>query len=325
MPYSHNAYILQNGLISVKVEKGRIASIRDLISRRELLAEGRTMGLSIYEDYPPSYDAWETEIYSLDTEEEIRFDSARITEQGPWRAGLALEAAFGQSRATVTLSLDALPATAIATEPDARAALVISIDIDWREKHRFLRLVVPTALRSEVATYETQFGLTKRPTHRNTTWDAAKFEACGHRFVDLSESDYGCSLISESKYGYSVEGSTMRASLLKAGTYPDAHQDEGQHAMAFAVYPHAHALEGSDAIAYARLFNNPIESSFMMPASVNMPEVSLSGGQHAVVLDTMKRGESDFKYHSLKASGETSVVLRLYEVGRLRLLCTIVT
>lgn len=40
---------------------------------------------------------------------------------------------------------------------------------------------IPLNIHSDVATYETPFGYVQRPTHKNTTWDAAKFEVCGHK------------------------------------------------------------------------------------------------------------------------------------------------
>ena len=40
---------------------------------------------------------------------------------------------------------------------------------------------IPLDIHSDNATYETQFGHVQRPTHKNTTWDMAKFEVCGHK------------------------------------------------------------------------------------------------------------------------------------------------
>ena len=40
---------------------------------------------------------------------------------------------------------------------------------------------VPLNIHSDVATYEAPFGHVQRPTHKNTTWDLAKFEVCGHK------------------------------------------------------------------------------------------------------------------------------------------------
>lgn len=330
---------LSNSNLSIKVSNGRITSIYDVIADREIIAAGRTAGLVICEDYPGQFDAWDTDIWSLDTLEEIRFDRVRVQQRGPWRATLALEATFGKSKATFSLSLDALPATAqtgsVSQRRTARSYLNIEAHVDWHEKHRFLRFEVPTSLQTDTASFETQFGVTKRPTSRNTSWEAAKFEVCGHKFTDLSEANYGFAILNDCKYGHSAEGGTLRISLLKAATYPDAHQDEGEHVFSFALYPHAGTLAESDVVAAARIYNNPVESASLRsalalsPASAStstslsttataaptptMPFSLEQSAKGTVVLDTMKRGEQDFDYYGKKAASGTTVVLRMYE------------
>ncbi|PWN53731.1 putative AMS1-alpha-mannosidase, partial [Violaceomyces palustris] len=320
----HNEFALRSSAISVKVAKGRISSIYDHATGRELLAKGLTAGLSIAEDYPPQFDNWETEIYSLDTVEEIAFDTVRISEEGPWRCSLALEAKFGKSKVKVKMSLDALPASTRVGRQEARPLIRLETEIDWWEKHRFLRFEVPTRLRSGEASYETQFGITRRPTTRNTSWEAAKFEVCGHRFADLSEPNQGLSILTQTKYGYSVEGGRMRLSLLKAGTYPDAHEDEGKHRFTFALYPHLGDLAQADVVNVARRFNSPLKldahlvglesRSLSMPISILPRQRGVEGG--GILLDTVKRAEQDFEYHGTKPTtekGDKSIVCRLYE------------
>lgn len=91
-----------------------------------------------------------------------------------------------------------------------------------------------------------------RPTHRNTSWDAAKFEVCGHRFADLSEYGYGVGIVNNSKYGYAVCGSVMRLSLLRSSTAPDSHQDQGKHEFSFAIVPHKGTFTESSLVEIAR-------------------------------------------------------------------------
>lgn len=327
----HNSFLLQSAAIAVKVSKGRITSIYDRLADRELIETGRTAGLAIAEDYPPQFDNWETELYSLDTTEGIPFTNVRIAEAGPWRASLALEAKFGQSTVRMSIVLDALPATPLLGEKESRPLLRFDTQIDWWEKHRFLRFEVPTRLRSDTASFETQFGITKRPTTRNTSWEAAKFEVCGHRFADLSEEDYGLSILTESKYGYSVEGGLMRLSLLKAGTYPDAHEDEGLHQFAFALYPHVGGVGKGKVVQVARVFNARFDVDYGRQSNVDiatlergtgtassdlqMPIELVDGTQAGVVIDTIKRAEDDFEYYGQKPKDSKSfgIVVRLYE------------
>lgn len=331
---AHGNFTMRNNAVALSVDQGRISSLQVLSidgAWREILADGRTAGLSICEDFPPDYDAWETEIYSLDTDRELKFDNARVTQRGPWRAAMELEYKFGKSSVTINVSLDALPASHLAAASgsssaakQARSLVRFDAQVHWQEKHKFLRFEVPTILRADLASYETQFGITKRPTVRNTSWDAAKFEVCGHKFADLSESSLGLALVTDSKYGYSVEGGRMRVSLLKGATYPDAHQDEGDHSIAFGLYPHLSQLEASDVVHVGRIFNEPLEmgtdaastaveaiESAAMPIKLDLPK---AGAPQATVLDTIKRGEDDFEYYGQGGRSDSkTVIVRVYE------------
>jgi alpha-mannosidase len=116
--------------------------------------------------------------------------------------------------------------------------------VDWRENRRLLKAEFPTVVTSEHATYESQFGLVRRPTHRNTSWDVARFECCGQKFIDVSEPGLGVSIITDCKYGYSAiknatdPGTTMTVSLLKAPKAPDLNCDMGIHYFKYAIYAH---------------------------------------------------------------------------------------
>ena len=92
---------------------------------------------------------------------------------------------------------------------------------------------------STSATYEIQFGNVQRPTHWNTSWDWGRFEVCGQRWADLSEGDYGVSLLNDCKYGHDVKDNVLRLTLLKSSTAPDPKADEGHHLFTYSLYPHA--------------------------------------------------------------------------------------
>lgn len=135
-----------------------------------------------------------------------------------------------------------------------------------------------------MATYDVAFGTLQRATHRNTSWETAKFEVCAHKFVDrksslvvlsilcssiaclFSVSDnfgYGCALLSESKYGWAVEGQTIRLSLLRAPTAPDPDADQGQQNFSFAIYPHGGTFAQSDVADVAYAFNTPMTCEWL--------------------------------------------------------------
>jgi len=42
-------------------------------------------------------------------------------------------------------------------------------EVEWREDKKFLKVEFPVDVRNTEASYETQFGIVRRPTHYNTT------------------------------------------------------------------------------------------------------------------------------------------------------------
>ena len=57
--------------------------------------------------------------------------------------------------------------------------IFLFLQVDWHEDHKFLKVEFPFNVRAMNATYEIQFGHLQRPTHRNTSWDSARYEVCG--------------------------------------------------------------------------------------------------------------------------------------------------
>ncbi|TCD63848.1 Glycoside hydrolase, 38 vacuolar alpha mannosidase [Steccherinum ochraceum] len=304
-------FVLRNSSVQLTIYKGRITSVLDVQLDRELIAKGQTGGLVIFEDRPNYWDAWDVEIHHLETAHPLEFSNLEITAEGPLRASLKAETTYGKSKISVTISLDAIAAT---LKHGSRSLFNFDATVDWQEKHKFLKFELPLDIHSGVATYETPFGHVQRSTHKNTTWDMAKFEVCGHKFADLSEFGYGVAILSESKYGFSCRGNVLRISLLRAATAPDADQDMGKHEFSWAVMPHqGHFLE-SDVPAAAFLYNSPLHVRFASDESLAAPFMSASppftiSGDHNVILETIKRGEDD----DFKKNTNPTVVLRLYE------------
>jgi alpha-mannosidase len=114
------------------------------------------------------------------------------------------------------------------------------------------------AVRSTRATFESAFGVVERPTIRNTSWDAAKFEVAGHRFADLSEPGYGVALLNDGKYGYDVLGNEMSLSLLRSPIYPDPLADEGRQTFTYALYPHTGSWLEGGVLMEAEDLNQPL-------------------------------------------------------------------
>ncbi|HUS63996.1 MAG TPA: glycoside hydrolase family 38 C-terminal domain-containing protein [Kofleriaceae bacterium] len=282
-------WVLENRHLRAEVSPdGSLASLVDRASGREALA-ARGNVLEIYDDQPTAWDAWDVDPFHLETRRECPpADSATYIDEGaPLRAAVAFERRVGaRSRARQVLSLDA-----------GARRVECTLEIDWQEDHKLLKVAFPIAVRAMNATYEVQFGALERPTHFNTTYDLARFEVPAHRFADLGEHGFGVAVLAHAKYGWSTFGSTVRLSLLRAPDFPAPGADRGAHAMRWAVMPHAGSWQDAGVVAEAARFDHPV---VFAPA----PGVRsfFSVDHPALVLDTVKRAEDS-----------SALVLRLYE------------
>lgn len=309
---SGSDHVLANGQLKVTItEQGRVASIYDVEHSRELIKPGSTGGFVIFQDLPLNWDAWDVDAFHLETKEEVNACEVELAQEGPLRASLRIK--YPLSKASYVEAVVSLDAVSAQPMPDSLAALRFDTFVEWHEQHRFLKFEVPLTIRSEFATYENQFGCCSRPTVRNTTWDRAKFEVVGHKFADLSEYGYGVAILNDCKYGYACEGSTLRLSLLRGPTVPDAHCDQGQHHFSFAVFPHRSDFRTSHVVAAGRIFNSPMHLR-KAPKKLAVAEIAAKGrpfslvGSPNIVLDNIKRGEDDhFK------SKSPTIIVRLYE------------
>ncbi|KAG9021627.1 Glycoside hydrolase, 38 vacuolar alpha mannosidase, partial [Tulasnella sp. JGI-2019a] len=304
---------LKNEHVELKISGGRIVSLFDVKVGRELIPQGQTGGMVMFERDMPSYwDAWDAEIHHLETSRPLEFTNVSILEAGPARATLAAEVPYGQSKIQVKISLDAVTAT---TAASSRPLIRFTAKVDWHERHKFLKFKIPVDIHADTAYFESAFAHVSRPTNKNTTQEAAKFEVCGHRFADLSEFGYGVALLTESKYGYAVSGNVMRLSLLRGATSPDAEQDQGDHMFSWAVLPHLGHFFQSDVVQAAYAFNSPLHLR-LVPQSegANLARSPLASASPFVVenasnviLDTVKRGDDDL------VEERSTIVLRFYE------------
>jgi alpha-mannosidase len=186
--------------------------------------------------------------------------------------------------------------------------LDIETDIDWREKHVLLKAAFPVAIHANEATYEIQWGNVQRPTHRNTSWDWARFEVCAQKWVDLSEGNYGVSLLNDCKYGHDIKDNVMRITLLRSPTMPDPSADTGRHQFRYSLLPHTGKWDHRT-MAAAYGLNDPViafehESPTSQPRQIE-PVVSVDSRN--VIIETIKQAEDG-----------NGIIVRMYESMRQR-------
>ncbi|HKA09198.1 MAG TPA: glycoside hydrolase family 38 C-terminal domain-containing protein, partial [Candidatus Dormibacteraeota bacterium] len=239
---------LENAFLRVELAAdGRLASVFDRRAGREVL-DGQGNQLWVYVDKPRNWDAWDVDAdYARQGEPLGRPEAIEITERGPHRAAIRLR--WRHRASTITQSVRLWrnsPRLEFATE------------LDWHDRRLLLKARFPLAVRSASATFETAFGVVERPTHRNTSWDQARFEVAGHRFADLSEPGYGLALLNDGRYGYHALGSELGISLLRSPVSPDPRADEGRHELTYALLPHSGRWLEGGVLTEAEDLNRPL-------------------------------------------------------------------
>ena len=163
-------------------------------------------------------------------------------------------------------------------------------EVDWHEDEKLLKAAFPLDVRADDARYEVQYGHVRRPTHRNTSWDAARFEVCGHFWADVAEPDFGVALLNDGKYGHDClgddRGTTLRLSLLRAPNYPDPDADRGHHRFTYSLLPHG-AVAGRACSSESWALNLPVRFVDAAPAP------SLAAVDHPGVVVTALKTADD--------------------------------
>jgi len=294
-------------------EAGDIVRIYDKGNAREVLAPGALANqFQVFEDRPIEYDAWNIDIYYDDkmwTADPAT--SVKVIESGPVRATIEIQRQILHSNYVQRLSLSR-----------NRRRLDFDTTINWCERHVLLKVAFVVDILSPLATYEIQWGNIQRPTHRNTSWDWARFETCAQKWVDLSEGDYGVSLLNDCKNGHDIFDNNIRLSLLRSPTYPDTEADQGQHHFTYSFLPHSG--DWSDTIGEAYALNDPLivyrvdkeHDNDRADVSVsNNSSLSIIHNQQSIistdrpniVIETIKRAEDN-----------NGIIVRLYESQRKR-------
>jgi alpha-mannosidase len=254
---------LENEFLRAKFnDGGELVSLWDKEHNREVLAPGQVANqFQLFEDTPGKYDAWDIIESYMDHPINIAGNAKlRVDERGPVRASLRLEKKIGQSKLVQRISLCA-----------GSRRLEFETQVDWVERQRLLKVAFPVNINAAFATYDIAYGNMPRPTHRNTSYDRAKFEVPAHQWMDLSQTDYGVSVLNDCKYGCDVLGQTMRLTLLKGSISPDPKADMETHHFTYALYPHVGDWRTGNVIPEAMTLNHPV---LAQPASAKSVKVT---------------------------------------------------
>lgn len=289
---------MTNGHLAVRWDAhGNITSIIDIAGAREIVPDGQiAAALELAVDHPVEYDAWDVESWTVDSGTALTGGhgvSVHVVDAGPLVGRVRVERAFGPSTAVTTYELRA-----------GCRQLDVHVELDWHHDEHLLSMAFPLDVRTDVAMCDVQFGVVSRPTHPSSPWDAAKFEVCAHRFVDLAEPDFGVAILNNGRFGHGVFGGRTRVSLARAAQYPDPLADRGRHSVSLAVRPHGAGL--ADVRDAASRFNQPLRVVGRSDAATTTPSrpvVQVSSDPAGVEVDVVK----------LADDGSGDLIVRLHE------------
>lgn len=262
-------------------QDGQLTRIYDKEHHRDVLAPG-TCGnvFEVFEDKPKSrHEAWDIDIYYQEKQKVIDACTEwSLVEAGMLRAIVRFTWSYMDSEVTQDLVVYA-----------KSRRIDFCTKVDWQEKQQLLKVAFPVTIRATEATYDIQFGNVKRPTHWNTSWDYARFESVGHQWADLSERNYGVSLLNDCKYGYDIKDHTLRLTLIKSAIVPDPTADLGEHNFTYALYPHAGDWCEGETAREAWALNQPLT---VAEGAVRLPTFSLlSLNLSHAMIDAVKPAE----------------------------------
>ncbi|MEV7827887.1 alpha-mannosidase [Microbacterium enclense] len=289
-----DGWVLDNGIVRAEVDgRGLITSLVDLASGREAVPAGQVAGqFEIFRDTPTQWDAWDIdETYrrhatALEAADRVVLDGdAIVVERTVGDSTIAQRIALAEGSRTVRLSLD----------------------VDWHEQQKLLKLRVPVDVHTDRAASEIQFGHIVRPTHTNTSWDSARFETAAHRWVRVAETGFGVAVTNDSTYGHDITRheraaggtySLVRLSIIRSAMFPDPGQDQGAHHLEVGIVVGAEVV---DAVAEGYRTNLP--ERVVTDAAAESVEPLVAIDQPGVVVEAIK----------LAQDGSGDVIVRLYE------------
>lgn len=276
-------------LLSLNPLNGLVKHIQDKQYNRDVLTGSGNM-LQMLEDIGslskgagPAWSlGWTGNKVDLTNPEKIE-----VVENGPVRGTVRITHEFNRSRFVQDIILySSLP------------RIDFRLKAEWRERDRMLKVAFPVNVNNSHATFEIPYGYIERPVNGE--------EVPALNWIDLSERDYGVSLLNDCKYGFDVDGNVMRMSILRGPLSPDPGADEGMHYLAYSLYPHAGDFKDALSVRAGEEFNNPLIAlptlthEGKMPASFSFASVQPSN----VLLMAMKEEQGYWN---------RSIIIRLFE------------
>ncbi len=285
-------------------DDGSIKSLFDKKLSRQWV-DGDFNKLRIYTDTPGNYDAWDILPNYKDKQIEIKVDSPITLLETDGECAV-FKAVLKTEKSTWTMLIRLFR--------QSRGIEVENI-VDWNEKHKLAKAEFSCNILTRKVLCDISAGYIERETHRNTSWQQARFECCHHKWADMSETDGGIALINDGKYGIGLENNKMSLSLLRATIRPDVTSDMGTHDFCYMIYPHEGDAVSAKINNIAHQYNVPLikadvkwEFPTFEPLYLQAAKKSEDG-----LMTVIRLSEQDGRRGTIKLGGKVKLLNMLEE------------
>ena len=233
---------------TIDVETGNLSSIWDKANHREVLNPSSPNQLQAFADSGQYWDAWNIDpnYQKHQLPPPILKDICWL-EQGELRQSLRVVRQIGKSEFCQDYIVE-----------KGSPLLKIKTVVDWQETHVLVKTAFGLNQSADFATCEIPGGAIERTTKPQTAAEKAKWEVPILRWTDISNDDFGVSLLNDCKYGCDIQPNQLRLTLLRGSTWPDAQADLGIHEFTCAVYPHSGNWQKADTVRQGYELNMPL-------------------------------------------------------------------
>ncbi|NPV09733.1 MAG: alpha-mannosidase [Anaerolineae bacterium] len=210
--------------------------------------------------------------------------SVEVVESGPLRASLLVRRRYGRSWAEERVSLHA-----------GEGPVAVQLTVDWHDTRKALKVAFPVAVEYPVCTYEVPYGVTMRVPNGEEEPGQTWVDATGVALArDGRPVPYGVSLISDSKYAFSMDeripvrgrertDTELRMTILRSPPYAFhdprpfdptetyAFIDQGEQTVRYWLLPHRDSWREAGTVREAHRLNAPVLRLPVAPRQGGLP------------------------------------------------------
>ncbi|MCD4826042.1 MAG: hypothetical protein K8S55_15740 [Phycisphaerae bacterium] len=296
-------WAMENEFLTVEFDRqtGGIIKLVDKATGRNLVSPDNPAGLLEYIlEKPGEMSSWvlhdpKKRVCPLEV---VSFKPAM---SGPHAASFEAKLKLNDSTFSVEYILNA-----------GQSQLEIAIKANWLERGGpeigtpSLRMQFPLALADAKGRYEIPYGSIERKLNSGEEVPALRWADITGKLNDTN-STAGCALLNDCKYGYSLDGSTLRVTLLRSSYEPDPLPELGEHEIRLAMVPHGKTMKTAELVQLGADFNHPLISMGTDIHKGDLPAVSggvITCKPSNVLITAVK-----------KAEDEDAVIVRLLETA----------